>query len=65
MTNREALRNANHQRDLAQAESRRWQLKAQVSGDDADWTQHRLAQQDVVHWGLQARYYDEALSRTA
>ena len=60
MTNREALRNANRQRDLAQAESRRWQLKAQVSGDEADWTQHRLSQQDVVHWGLQATYYDSA-----
>ena len=60
MTNREALRNANHQRDLAQAESRRWQLKAQVSGDEADWVQHRMAQKDVVHWGLQAHYYSSA-----
>ena len=65
MTNPDAMSNANHQGDLAQAESRRWQLKAQMSNDDRDWTQHRLAQQDVVHWGLQACYYDETLSRIA
>lgn len=61
MTNREALRNANRQYDLAQAESRRLQCKAQVSGCDGDWNMHAAAQQDVLHWATQAQRYDRAI----
>lgn len=61
MTNREALRNANRQYDLAQAESRRWQCRAQVSEQQEDWNMHIAAQKDVLHWATQAQRYDRAI----
>jgi hypothetical protein len=62
MTNREALRNANQQYSLAQAESRRWQCIAQVSDKQEDWNMHIAAQKDVLHWATQAQRHDRAVA---